>query len=267
MSTFSVVDTHCHLDFNWFDQDREAVILRAREAGLKYILNPGIHLDSSRAAVKLADNHPDIYAACGVHPNDSLSWNSRTRDELRDLAAHPKVKAIGEIGLDYYRNHASPQHQKQVLIEQLSLASELGLPVVLHNRKSTEDMLAILEDWCKDLKISGSPLWERPGVLHAFSEGLEIAQRVIALNFYLGIGGPVTFENAKMLQYTVRELPLDRILIETDAPFLAPHPYRGQRNEPAYVHLVAEKIAEIRQLPLEVVAQQSTINSKRLFNW
>lgn len=264
---FSLVDTHCHLDFKWFDTDREAVIARAWDVGLDYILNPGIDLESSRAAVRLADSYPKIFAAIGVHPNDALSWDHRTKHELRCLASYPKVIAIGEIGLDYYRNRAPREQQKRVFIEQLSLAGELGLPVVIHNRMATEDVLAILSDWCKELESAGSTLWGRPGVLHSFSENLEVAHRVMALNFYLGIGGPVTFENAKALQQTLSALPLDRILIETDAPFLTPYPYRGQRNEPANVRLVAQKIAEIHHLPVETVAQQSTINSKRLFNW
>ncbi len=262
-----LTDTHCHLDFDWFDADREAVIARAWEAGLDFILNPGIDLESSRAAVSLANSYAKIFAACGIHPNDSQGWDDKARNELRDLASQPKVVAIGEIGLDYYRDRAPREQQRQVFIEQLSLASELGLPVVIHNRMATEDILAILSDWCSELKSIESPLRERPGVLHAFSESLETAQRALALNFYLGIGGPITFENANTLRETISALPLERILIETDAPFLTPQPLRGQRNEPANVRLVAQKIAEIHNLPLESIAQQSLINSKRLFNW
>jgi len=268
-------DTHCHLDLNRFDDDRDEVIARAQEAGLTRILIPGITLASSRAAVKLANSHPMLFAAVGVHPNDALTWDEAARGNLRNLAQSPRVNAIGEIGLDYYRDHAPHDLQRRILKEQLSLAAELGLPVVLHLREEDDadsglaaaDLLEMLEAWVADLKSRNDPLAERPGVLHSFGGTLETAQQAIRLGFYIGVTGPVTFKNAAKRQQVVAALPLERLLTETDAPFLAPHPHRGKRNEPAYVHLVAEKIAELHTLAAARAAEITSANAARLFNW
>lgn len=260
-------DTHCHLDFKSFISDRSDVLKRAFDTGVERILNPGIDLASSRAALEIAESHPVVYTAVGVHPNSALTWKNTTLDELRKMTSHPKVVAIGEIGMDYYRDLAPRDVQQRVFRCQLALAAEVGLPVVIHNRRATLDLLGILTDWHSGLVRSGSPLSDCPGVLHSFSEGEDIALQASAINFYLGVSGPVTFRNAKDLHRTVSALPLDQILVETDAPFLTPDPYRGQRNEPSYVLLVAEKIAEIQSLPLENVASATTTNAGRLFNW
>ena len=262
-----LADTHCHLDFEAFDGDREQVLDRAARAGVERILNPGVDLASSRSAVRLAETYSLVFAAVGVHPNEATQWEQDTPETLRDLAGHPKVVAIGEIGLDYYRDRAPRDLQKKIFQEQLALAAELGLPVIVHNRLATEDLLEILTGWETGLANAGSPLAERPGVLHSYSEKLEPALRGIEYNFRIGFTGPVTFRNAPDLQRVAANLPPDHLLIETDAPFLTPHPHRGKRNEPAYVRLVAEKLAELKEIPFESVASQTSANAARLFNW
>ena len=262
-----LVDTHCHLDFNSFDEDRSQVLERAWENGLERILVPGINLASSQAALRLAESNDQIYAAVGVHPNDALSWGDDTLDQLRLLADHPKAVAIGEIGLDYFRDRAPRDLQTRIFREQLSLASEVNLPVVIHNREASEDVIKILSDWQINLVAKGSSIGDRPGVLHSFSDTLIVAEQGIAHNFYIGITGPVTFNSADNLRKTVSALSIGRLLIETDAPFLTPHPYRGKRNEPAYVRFVAERIAEVLELPVETVATMTTSNANYLFNW
>ncbi len=262
-----LADTHCHLDFNSFDEDREQVLARSWQAGLDKILNPGIDLSSSQAAVRLAEGHERVYAAIGVHPNEAHTWNDDSLARLRELADSPKVVAIGEIGLDYYRDRSPADLQKHILKEQLQLAVELNLPVIIHNRKATRDILEILGGWQVQLAEAGLPLAERPGVLHSYSDAEKPALQAIAKHFYIGLTGPVTFHNAPELQQVVILLPLDHVLVETDAPFLAPHPYRGRRNEPAYVRLVVEKIADLQQMDFSSVARITTANAARLFLW
>ena len=261
-------DTHCHLDFEWFDEDREDVLTRAWEAGLTKILNPGIDLETSMAAIHLAESAPNrIYAAAGVHPNYGSGWNDETLPALRVLAEKPCVVAIGEIGLDYYRDYTPHDLQRTIFQKQLNLAAEVNLPVIIHNREATLDLMQILEDWVTALRNAGHPLAERPGVLHSYSDDLETAQKGIAMNFDLGIGGPVTFTNAPDRKAVVREITLDRILLETDAPYLTPHPHRGKRNEPAYIPLIAAEIARLHQTSDEVVARTTYENAERLFQW
>ncbi|HEX7974812.1 MAG TPA: TatD family hydrolase, partial [Anaerolineales bacterium] len=219
-----LTDTHCHLYFDAFDPDREAVLDRARRAGVERILCPGIDLPTSRAAVALAQAVPEVYAAVGVHPNDSAGWQPNLLDELRELARHPKVVAIGEIGLDYYWEKVSHDLQQQALRSQLGLAGELGLPVVVHTRSASPqdtrcmaDALDILAQWQAELAASGSPLAGRPGVLHSFSGEAASANRAIQSNFQIGITGPVTFKNAPGLQMVAAALPLNSLLVETDS--------------------------------------------------
>lgn len=262
-----LADTHCHLDFSSFDEDRDQVLARSREAGVDRILNPGVDLDSSRAAVDLAESRSQVYAAVGVHPNEANSWGEDALLHLRQLARSPRVVAIGEIGLDYYRDRAPRELQRRAFQEQLALATELELPVIVHNRQATVDILNILSAWQAGLVAAGAPLAAKPGVLHSFSGDLEAALQAIDLNFFIGITGPVTFRNAPDLQNVVAELSLDHLLVETDAPFLAPHPYRGKRNEPAYVRLVADKIAELHAESFETVSQSTSTNAERLFTW
>ncbi len=260
-------DSHCHLDFAAFDADREQVIARAREQGVTAMLSLGVDVASSEANVALAAAHRGVYAGVGVHPNDAArAWQGEvTLQTLRRLAAHPRVVAIGEIGLDYYRDATPPAQQRHVLQRQLELAADLGLPVSLHNREATADLLAILTDWVAGLRDEDHPLATRPGVWHAFGGTLDEGQQAIALGFKLGIGGPLTFKNAEARRRVVAALPLEALVLETDAPFLTPHPHRGQRNEPAYVRLVAEKIAQLHGRPLAAVAATTTENARQIF--
>jgi TatD DNase family protein len=262
-----LTDTHCHLDFNRFNKDRVQVIERAVEAGVTRVLNPGIDLKSSEAAIKLADENEHVYAAVGVHPNSALTWNENTLAELEAHAKHSKVVAVGEIGLDYYRDRAPRDLQKHVFLSQLELAASLQLPVVIHNRDSTSELFEILVEWQTKLVAEGSSIAERPGVLHSYSDGHVPAMEAIEHNFFIGLSGPVTFKNAHELQLVTTTLPIESVLIETDAPFLTPHPFRGKRNEPARVRLVAEKIAELKQQSYNSIARMTTENAARLFNW
>lgn len=260
-------DTHCHLYFNSFDTDLPAVLERAWDAGLERILIPGIDLATSQAAVELAGKDSRLYAAVGVHPNDSAGWDKNTVRALRDLAAHPKVVAIGEIGLDYYRDRVPPPHQRQIFQAQLDLAAELGLPVVIHNRMARSDLWEMLSRWHDDLIRANAPTGNNPGVLHSFDGTLAEAQDSAARGFALSFSGPVTYKNAVNLHEIALTLPQSTFMIETDAPFLTPHPHRGKRNEPAYVTYIAEKIAALRNLPVSEIAQQTTKNAAMLFRW
>jgi TatD DNase family protein len=268
------VDSHCHLNFDMFESDLPQVMARARQAGVERMLNPGIDLASSQAAIRLAELYPEIYAAVGLHPNDATAWTEGTLEALQALAQHPKVAAIGEIGIDYYRERAPHDLQQRVFQAQLELAGRLGLPVVIHtrdksptDRRATADALDLLADWQQALQRAGSPLAERPGVLHSFGSGLAEARRALKLNFKLGITGPVTFRSAAALQQLVIDLGSKDLLIETDAPFLTPQPFRGERNEPAHVFHVADKIAQLLGLPIEQIANTTTANAERLFRW
>lgn len=261
-------DTHCHLDFDRFNEDRAAVLARAWDAGLVQILTPGLDLLSSQAAIDLAQAHPgQISAAVGVHPNYGETWTPDTLPTLRELAGQPGVVAIGEIGLDYYRQYTPFDQQRSMFKAQLELAAAVSLPVIIHNRDASADLMDILKAWHADLVRTEHPLAGRPGVLHSYSDSLEVARIGLGMNFYLGIGGPVTFENAPDRKAVVRELPLDRILLETDAPFLTPHPHRGERNEPAYIPLIAAEIARLHNISPEEVAEITYTNAQQLFQW
>ena len=259
----TLVDTHAHLDFGKFDGDRQAVIQRAREAGVGAIVNVGADLASSQRAVKLAEAHEGIYAAVGMHPHDAKALDGAALAHLRELARHPKVVAVGEIGLDFYRDLSPRDMQRRAFRAQLAWAAKLGKPVVIHDRDAHDEILEMLEDWAGGLQ--GSPLAGRLGVLHTFSGDLGMAERAIELGFYISISGPVTYHNARHLPDVVRALPMERLLVETDCPFLTPHPHRGKRNEPAYVRLVAERVAVLKGLPLDRVAEATTANAQRLF--
>jgi TatD DNase family protein len=269
-----LVDTHCHLNFRSFDEDRSQVIQRAREAGVERILNPGIDLSTSQQTVQLAVEIAEIYAAVGVHPNDAAGWTGDEINQLEILARHPKVVAVGEIGLDYYWEQTQPDIQVRAFEAQLDLAGRIGLPVVIHirnksarERDAAEDALAILTSWQRHLVGQGAPLANAPGVLHSFSDTVDAAEKAVEHHFLIGVTGPVTFKNAQVLQQVVQAVPLESLLIETDSPFLTPHPYRGQRNEPAHVRYVAERIADLRRIPVEAAMMTTSENAKRLFHW
>lgn len=262
-----LVDTHCHLNFSQFDQDLADVIGRALDTGVEIILVPGSDLPSSIKSVELADRYDFIYAAVGFHPHYAADWMHNSYNRIAELAAHPKVVAVGEIGLDYYRNISPVEKQREAFHAQLEIAETLRLPVIIHNRDSTEDMMSIISNWYKRLKENTNPLAERPGVFHSFNQSLDIANTLIDMNFSLGISGPVTYPNAVELQQTVKSLPLSSILLETDAPYLSPQAHRGKRNEPAFIESVAQKIAFLHNIPVEDVAQVTKSNAERTFAW
>lgn len=267
----SLVDSHCHLDLAQFDADREAVIDRAVAASVGRIVNPAIDLDSCRRVVALAERHAPIYAAVGVHPNDSAAFDDAAVDTLRDLAGQPKVVAIGEIGLDYYWEKVSHAQQMRALRAQLALAIELGLPIILHSRNASADDRRCSNDLLAEIARIGPDAQkdrERAGILgiwHAFSGDAGEALQAYDLGLILGLGGPVTFQNARRLHALVPGLRLDRLVLETDAPYLAPHPYRGRRNEPAYVPLIAEALAALFSTSVEAVTATTTATASACF--
>jgi len=274
-----LTDTHCHLDFNKFDADRDAVIQRATEASVERMLIPALELKSSQAIVQLANSHPNLFAAIGFHPTDLDEWHETSIENLRKLAQPQKTKvvAIGEIGLDYYwvKEPEKQAQQRGALKQQLQLAQEVNLPVIIHMREENDtwfgqasiDLLKILTLWQNELKAQNHPLADKPGVLHSYNGNLETAQKAIALNFYIGVTGPVTYKKAEEKRQVIRHIPLERLLIETDSPFLTPVPHRGQRNEPAFVSHIADKIAEINMTTREQVAEITSENAKNLFGW
>ncbi len=257
--TLTFIDTHAHLDFAQFDADREQVLARAWAAGLVAIVNAGADLPSSRAGVELSAKHERVFAAVGMHPHDAKDLTAGALSELETLARAPKVVAIGEIGLDFYRDLSPRPAQRAAFEAQLALAARLHKPIIVHDRDAHGEVMTILREWA-----GVSPLAEK-GVLHCFSGSLEMAQEAVALGFLISIAGPITFPNARKLPEIAAALPLDKLLIETDCPFLAPHPYRGKRNEPAYVPLVAEAVARARGVPVAEVARATAANAVRLF--
>ncbi len=250
------VDTHSHIHDPRFDDDREVVIDRARKAGVDVMITVGTDLETSRAAIALAERHSFIYATVGVHPHDVKNLTSEILAELRVLAQHPRVVAYGEIGLDYYYEHSPRDIQREQFKAQLSIARELNLPIVVHTRDAQEDTLAILKEEWND----------RSGVFHCFTGDPTYAIEALHLGFMVSFSGIVTFPKATELREAVRVVPLDQLLIETDCPYLAPVPHRGKRNEPSYLPAVAEIIAnEKSPTSLDEVARISSDNAKRLF--
>ncbi len=258
-----LIDTHAHLDLAQFNADRAAVVARAKAAGVAIIVTVGIDLASSRRAVALAAEDESILASVGVHPHDASTLTGETLGELRRLSEQPRVVAVGETGLDYYRDRSPRDVQRRAFQAQLAWAARLGKPVIIHDRDAHDDVLGILSEWARAL--SGGVLSGRLGVLHTFSGDLAMAERALSLGFYVGISGPVTYENARQLPRIVQALPLERIVVETDCPFLPPHPHRGKRNEPSYVRLVAERVAEIKGISFDELSAATTANARWLF--
>ncbi|MGD2206190.1 MAG: TatD family hydrolase [Anaerolineae bacterium] len=261
----TLIDSHAHLDFPQFDADRQAVIERAQTAGLVAIVNVGTNLVSSRRAVALAEEYDWIHAAVGMHPHDAKKLDGAALAELRELAQHPNVVAVGEIGLDFYRDLSPRDQQRRAFQAQLAWAAKLGKPVVIHDRDAHGEIMDILTDWAAGLH--NPSLAGRLGVLHTFSGDLDMAEHAIELGFYVSISGPVTYHSARKLHDIVRALPLDRLLVETDCPYLTPNPHRGERNEPGYVRFVAERIAALRDMPLAKLAEATSANAQRLFSF
>ena len=248
-------DTHAHYDDEAFDADRDAVLTALPGQGVGLVLNPGCDVESSRKAVQYAAAYPHVYAAVDIHPENCGGYTAGDLAALRQLAQQPKTAAIGEIGLDYYWAENPPRDlQQQVLRDQLTLAGELALPVIIHDREAHADTLSIIREF------PGVT-----GVFHCFSGSPEMAQELLKLGWYLGFDGPVTYKNARRAPEVAAVTPLDRMLIETDSPYMTPVPYRGRRNDSGYVHLVAEKLAEWKGVTPEEIARITTENGKRLF--
>jgi TatD DNase family protein len=254
------VDSHAHLDGEEFDADRAAVIQRARAAGVSAILNVATgdpHSGDFQRAIKVAEQHPDIYAAVGIHPHDARLFDTTAEELLLTLAKHPRVIGWGEIGLDFHYDNSPRDVQLRVFARQLEIAREQRLPVIIHTREAEAETIEILRaHW------AGSDL---PGIMHCFSGSLSLAQQALALDFYISFSGIVTFKKAEDLRAIARTVPLDRLLIETDCPFLAPIPYRGKRNEPAYVVEVARTLAGIHNTTAEEIGRITKANFTRVF--
>lgn len=251
-----LVDTHTHLDAQQFDEDREETIARAVEQGVTRLINIGFNRETIPTTMKLAETYDFIYAAIGWHPQDAITMKDEDLDWIAELCRHEKVVAIGEIGLDYYWDTSPKDVQHAVFRRQIGLARELGMPVVIHNRDAHEDTIRILRE---------EKAHEVGGVMHSFSGSWETAKLCLNMGFHLSFGGPITFKNAKQPKEVLKQTPIDRLLLETDAPYLTPHPYRGKRNESAYVNLVAEAAAELKGVPFQEIAEKTTRNALERF--
>lgn len=253
--TLNLFDTHIHLDDGAFEPDREAVLERARAVGVGGFVTIGTSLASSRSAIALAEKHADVFAAVAIHPHDAGDATPDAMRELADLAHHPRVVAVGETGLDYFRSFSPREAQASAFHAHLGLARELNLPVIIHSRDAHEDVLRILDE--------GAPAGV---VMHCFSGSPEIARSCLDRGYYLALGGPLTYRNARGIQEVVRLVPPDRLLLETDAPYLPPEPHRGRRNEPSYLSLVAWAAAHARGVSAATVAEITTSNARAVFH-
>lgn len=249
-------DTHVHLNARQYKEDRTEVIERAFAAGVSHMVVVGFDRETIPLAIEIAEQYETIYAAVGWHPVDAIDFTDEDLTWIEELSAHPKVVAIGEMGLDYHWDKSPIAVQKEVFRKQIQLAKRVNMPIIIHNREATEDIIQILlEENAADVG----------GIMHCYNDSVDYIQACIDMNFYISLGGPVTFKNATMPKEVAAQVPLDRLLVETDAPFLTPHPYRGKRNEPAYVKLVAEQIAELRGMSLKELGKATTSNAFSLF--
>lgn len=254
-----MIDTHCHLDLPEFDEDRDEVLKRARNSGFESFMVPGIELDAMGKIIEMAESEPDVYFASGIHPNNAAELIPDWLDHVRKNASHPKCRAIGEIGIDYYREYCPHEIQREVFGQQLDLAAELNLPVIIHCRAAYEDLWPILSAWLK----GGHG---RTGVLHAFDETDEAARLAVDLGMKIGMGGPYTYRKKNERRFEIVEaVPLESILLETDCPYLSPIPHRGERNEPSYAALTLAKIAELKGVSFEEADLQTTRNAREFF--
>ncbi|WP_427337722.1 TatD family hydrolase [Caloranaerobacter sp. DY30410] len=252
-----LIDSHAHLDDKRFDKDRDKIIKNLKDNDVSIVINPGADLASSVKAVALAEEYENIYAAVGIHPHDAKTMDEDTIEVLKSLLKKDKVIAVGEIGLDYHYDFSPRDIQKKWFREQIKLAKEFNLPIIVHDREAHKDVYDILKE-----EQDGT----LRGVLHCFSGSVEMAKEYIKMGFYISFAGPVTFKNAKTPKEVVKAIDINRILIETDSPYLTPHPHRGKRNEPLYVRYVAAMIAELKGMTIEEVARITAENTKRLFN-
>jgi TatD DNase family protein len=251
-----LVDSHAHLEMPEFKKDLEEVILRAKKSGVEYIFTVGTEKRDWKRALEISHSHPGVYAILGVHPHNAKEIDDRTYPVLRELCRDERVKAYGEIGLDFFRNHSPREVQIRGFREQIALARELHLPIVIHDRDAHEETLDILKS--EKAEALG-------GIIHCFSGDYRMAKECLDMGFYISVPGTITFKNAGDFQEIVRKLPLESLLIETDAPFLAPIPFRGKRNEPGFVRHMAQKIAELKKISFEKVAEVTTANALRVF--
>jgi TatD DNase family protein len=249
-------DTHVHLNAEQFNEDLQEVIDRALAEGVTNMVVVGFDEETIKKAIELAETYDFIHASVGWHPVDAIDMTPEHLEWLKELSSHPKVVALGEMGLDYYWDKSPKEIQKEVFRKQIRLAKEVKLPIIIHNRDATADIVEILKE-----ENAG----EVGGIMHCYSGSVETALECIDMNFYISLGGPVTFKNAKKPKEVAEAIPMERLLVETDCPYLTPHPYRGKRNEPAYVKLVAEEIAGLKGLTLEEVAEATAQNAKKLF--
>ncbi|MEW5758535.1 MAG: TatD family hydrolase [Candidatus Omnitrophota bacterium] len=257
------IDTHCHLDFPDFNFDRDCVIKRAKDAGVDYIINVGATIESSKNSCLLSENYDFIYASVGIHPHDSDNVSSFDLATLKELAKNNKVKAIGEIGLDYYRNLSKPDNQKKIFCDSILIAKELNLPIIVHSRSSASPRGEQAADDILNIVKKYLPI---PAVIHCFSDDENYLKEYLNLGFFISFTANITYKNAFQLRRLVKIVPLDKIFIETDAPYLTPQIYRGKaKNEPTYVRFVAEEIAKIKNEPLEKIAMITSANAKEFF--
>jgi TatD DNase family protein len=252
---YMFIDTHCHLEMNVFDKDRDRVVERARDAGVEYLITIGSDRKGNLQGLDVCHSFPCVYSAVGIHPHDAKTFDSELSSEIKQWIKEPKVIAIGEIGLDYHYMHSPREMQIDAFAKQISIAKDSGLPIIVHSREANEDTLHILEQSAPDIT----------GVLHCFSGDLHTARKAMDLGYYLSLAGPVTFKNAKNLRDIARFIPDERLLIETDAPYLSPVPMRGKRNEPSFLIHTASVISELRGICLSDIARITTLNAKRLF--
>lgn len=249
-----LIDTHCHLDFDAFNCDRDAVLKRAKEAGVAYFINIGSTLESSLASCALSRNHPEIYASVGVHPHDADVFDSRAEDKLKELAKDKKVVAIGETGLDYYRNLSSADNQKQAFTKQINLAKELNLPLVIHSRQAEKELILILK-----------ALMPVRAVVHCFSGEESFLKECLDCGFFISYTCNITYKKAQNLREMLQLTPLDKLMLETDAPYLSPEGFRGKRNEPRQIKLLAEVASQIKKVSFDELADKTTQNAKEFF--
>lgn len=252
-----LIDSHAHLDSIQFKEDLDSVMRKIEDSGVELVINPGADMKSSRRIVELVKKYSILYGAVGVHPHDTEDMKEEDLNEIRNLAKEKKIVAIGEIGLDYYYDHSPREVQKEMFKKQIKIAKELKLPIIVHEREAAKDVFDIIKEENDD---------NLTGVIHCFSGSLEMALEYIKLGFYISFGGPVTFKNAKKPKEVVAKIPIEKLLVETDSPYLTPTPYRGKRNDSSYLKYIVEEIAKLKNVDYEMLSKVTNKNTKKLFN-
>ena len=251
-----MIDTHSHINFDDYKENFDNVLFNIKENGVNKVIIPGVEPSAFDEIVSICEKYSMLYGAIGVHPSEFQTYNSETEKQIYKIAKHNKIVAIGEIGLDYHYGSDTKEEQKNILRKQLKIAEDIQLPVLIHDREAHEDTFKILQDFkLKDV------------IFHCFSGNVEFAKQCIDKGYYIAIGGVVTFKNATDLKETTKTIPLNKLLLETDAPYLAPVPYRGKLNTPAYLKYIAQEIANIKNIDIEEVKKQTTLNAQRIFNF